>query len=514
MSIGTDPKSLAGRPTEKAELLGQILTPPSIAQMMVRYLMLSRPESSVSILDPAVGPGTFPQAIASSGLLGQDDQLTVYDIDTKMISQTRPILENVKCRKQSFCQDYLVAEIAERYDMVIMNPPYVRQEWLENKKYYQNLFTDLYGVQVPGTSNLYVYFVLKALADLKPGGKLVCIVYDSWLYTRFGRWLDSIIEVNCEQLDIVPVGAQPFHRRLIDASIIIATRSTNEHISNQSKQGADLFKRNTPFTGVEGFKRIVDLFHTKRGLRLKQANFFLTESQNISRLGATPFVKKPAKITGYIVPENHSEAALLIHPDSTPNKRILEELETRLSMARKNPGKNISILTWYAERPDTWYLHRPAPYAPILFNYYLRHRPRHISNPKRYYADNFYGLTPISDIDIKALVALLNSTCVCSEILYRVRNQGSGLAKVQLYEYRETWIPDWTSISNQGLARLKEYGDLLINVPNEAQSVFNQIDEVISSEFTSENLTSQKLQSLYEEARNTSFKQREYICLG
>ena len=46
------PRSLAGRPTTKKDLLGQTLTPDNIAREMANILLKTRPSRNVTILDP------------------------------------------------------------------------------------------------------------------------------------------------------------------------------------------------------------------------------------------------------------------------------------------------------------------------------------------------------------------------------------------------------------------------------------------------------------------------------
>jgi type I restriction-modification system DNA methylase subunit len=188
MTISSDPRSLAGRPKDRARLLGQVLTPPQIAQHMAKVLLGNRPQGPISIVDPAVGPGTFPVALFESGFMQSSDQLTVYDIDETMISTTEAYLRSHLIRFRSFCADFLETRSEIHYDMAVLNPPYVRQEWIDKKEHYRSLFKERYGVDVPGTSNLYVYFLIKMLFELKPGGRSACIIYDSWRYTRFGNW--------------------------------------------------------------------------------------------------------------------------------------------------------------------------------------------------------------------------------------------------------------------------------------------------------------------------------------
>ncbi|MEL7659197.1 MAG: hypothetical protein AAGU75_25175, partial [Bacillota bacterium] len=141
------------------------------------------------------------------------------------------------------------------------------------------------------------------------------------------------------------------------------------------------------------------------------------------------------------VPEEHPEAALLVnHEDNTSKEKLVSVLMSRLHAAQNAPDQNMSVLTWFEDQPENWYIHRKAPYAPLVFNYYLRNRPRHIYNPLRAYSDNFYGLSPLEG-DALAWLAVMNSTSVCAEIMAHSRNQGNGLAKIQLFEYRRILVP-------------------------------------------------------------------------
>jgi len=486
MSLGSDPKSLAGRPETKDGLLGQVLTPDAVAAEMAGLLAKGRKKRAMSILDPAVGPGTFPAALMELGALRRGDRLTLYDIDKEMIEKTESRLERARLNVDLVWSDYLKSS-GGPYELAILNPPYVRQEWIDRKGHYQQLLKKHHGITVPGTSNLYIYFVAKVLAELAPNGRLVCIVYDSWLYTKFGKWLAGLMEANCHEYRTISAGTQPFHGRAIDATIIVAERSGDVFVPEPPNEDSTADRR-SPMSAVKGFRHIDDLFLTKRGLRLKQADFFRTDLEDVKRLGATPFVKKPGRVPGYCVPSEHPEAALLLHPGGSPRKRVRRELDERLEKAMRDPEANVSVLTYYEERPDTWYLHREAPYAPILFNYYLRGRPRHILNPSRAYADNFYGLTPRDGTDGLTLLALMNSTSVCLEILRRSRNQGGGLSKIQLYEYRQAMVPNWNCLGAPAKRKLRRCGERLAGSPRDAVEVIRQIDEILAGELSSRHL--------------------------
>lgn len=483
-----DPKSLARKPRNTPEALGQVFTSPLIACKMVAGLRLGPKDK---LLDPCVGPATFIKALAE---LEEVPQLSVdaFDIDPEMVSYTAGWASG-KVKVSTFQGDYLQIPLDCSYDFAILNPPYVRQEWIELKQQYRSDFKKRYGLSVPGTANLYVYFILKVIADLKPGGRMSCIVYDSWQSTRYGKWLQSMLLNSCEDINIETVPGVPFSGRMIDATIIFATKKT----SVEKKYSLPSL---TPFSsfsqGVSGLSKIDDLFHTKRGLRLKQADFFLSKLDMSDLDGGQPFIKKIGGVHGYSIPDDHPESVLLLSKEQGDD-RTLRELERRLLSAKSNPQDNVSILTWYKERPSVWAQHGAAPWAPILFNYYLRNRPRHVFNPTRIYADNFYGLTPRAGSSY-AWLSALNSTLSAIGILESARNQGSGLAKLQLFEYRDSRVVDLSDWPVRDLERMEALG-ISLSIGGNAIEIIAEIDEIIASVLGDPRLSQSSLAEVFQE---------------
>jgi len=77
------------------------------------------------------------------------------------------------------------------FDVVIGNPPYVRQETLgEFKDYFQKHY-EVYQ----GTADLYAYFIERAISLLKKGGLFSYIVANKWMRANYGeplrRWMKS-----------------------------------------------------------------------------------------------------------------------------------------------------------------------------------------------------------------------------------------------------------------------------------------------------------------------------------
>jgi hypothetical protein len=438
---------------------------------MARELMHGRGRLGIRVLDPCVGPGTFCSALSREGLLRRADTFVGLDIDQQMVSAAMQSAVGLQASTEFHVADFLTTEVGEA-DYVIMNPPYVRQEWLDSKVEYADAVLKIVDAPIPGTANLYAYFIVKAVGDLVPGGRLACVVYDSWQYTRFGRWLRDALSDLCDDIRVESAGQQPFQGHLIDATILYGTKRRGRH-------GTYRWPAQEEGNTKPGFARLEDLFQTRRGLRLKQASFFGCRRDDCEKLGASPFLKKVGAIQGYKVPDDHSEAAILVFgPDTNPVAH--EVLRQRLDAAKHAPEANATILNWYEQRPDAWMYHRPPPWAPLVFNYYLRNRPRHILNATRPFSDNFYGLSPRSDeVDAIPWLAILNSSIVADGVMAHSRNQGNGLSKIQLFEYRRVPVPDATLFSSRRIRGLTVLGNRLVNEPDAADEIVSAIDHLL-----------------------------------
>ncbi|MGL6095694.1 MAG: Eco57I restriction-modification methylase domain-containing protein, partial [Fimbriiglobus sp.] len=87
------------------------------------------------------------------------------------------------------------------FDVVLGNPPYVRQEWIAADK----PFLKQHYKAFDGVADLYVYFYELGLNVLKPGGRLGFIVTNKWMKAGYGEalrtlfgeaaWVESVIDL-------------------------------------------------------------------------------------------------------------------------------------------------------------------------------------------------------------------------------------------------------------------------------------------------------------------------------
>jgi hypothetical protein len=110
------------------------------------------------------------------------------------------------------------------FDVVVANPPYVRQEWLSPiKPYLQSAYQAYHGM-----ADLYVYFYELGLRVLKPGGLLSFIVTNKWMKSGYGEPLRRFFAEHAWIKSVVDFGhaKQIFEDADVFPSIIVARRPT------------------------------------------------------------------------------------------------------------------------------------------------------------------------------------------------------------------------------------------------------------------------------------------------
>jgi hypothetical protein len=106
------------------------------------------------------------------------------------------------------------------FDVVIGNPPYVRQESLKDQKeYYQSRYA-----VYQGTADLYAYFIEKGISLLRPGGVFSYIVANKWMRANYGKPLRKFL-LTKQIEEIVDFGDLPVFRNATTYPCIIRVRN-------------------------------------------------------------------------------------------------------------------------------------------------------------------------------------------------------------------------------------------------------------------------------------------------
>ncbi|MFC3101072.1 Eco57I restriction-modification methylase domain-containing protein [Altererythrobacter lauratis] len=86
--------------------------------------------------------------------------------------------------------DFLLTEFDRRFDFVVGNPPYVRQELIADALMaeYRRRYRTIYD-----RADIYIPFIERSLDLLNPGGVLGFICADRWMKNRYGRPLRELV---------------------------------------------------------------------------------------------------------------------------------------------------------------------------------------------------------------------------------------------------------------------------------------------------------------------------------
>lgn len=418
---------------------------------------LSENKTAKKILDPACGPATFSRALHESG--ETRIELHCYDVDERMTNYTVKKNKEYGFRGSTKLKDYLAdTSLAGSFDIAIMNPPYIRQENIPHdaKKNYHDYLTTTLCDSVDKRANLFALFLLKGLIDLKVGGILCAIVYDAIMSSAYGKKTLALINRHADLLSSTAVQA-PFEKVLVDAQILLYRKRA----SPTPKSGENRPSNKTGYVPLE------TLLQSRRGTALPARKGFLAKNGELYYRKSVPFFIKQGSLNG-----------LIVKPD------------TRAYLAESLINNRNVISTWLQKRAQKIGIHLSRTSIPgvkgyILFNYYIRSNPRHLWNKNNVaVSDNFYVSLTTCGFPAEAAWLLLNSDLYLEKLLEVSRNQGNGLRKLQLYEYKMAQVPDWRNLSEKNIFALEKiakkllandaaHDDVRMHANNAAERMFN-----------------------------------------
>jgi hypothetical protein len=242
-------------PDERAAV-GQFATHPGIAEALCRWAVTPREDRLPRVLDPATGAGVFTLAARerlaalapAADPAALVDRVVGVDADPVPLALTaHRLLDRVGDATPRLYEadffDVVPDAGAEdggtggpaigRFDAVVGNPPYVRQEGVDTDRVRAHL--DAFGPDgetpyrdgdraLSRRSDAYVYFVTHATRFLRPGGRLAVVVPAKWLTTRYGGPFQRFLFDHYRCHGVVGFGARAFDDALVDTVLLLAER--------------------------------------------------------------------------------------------------------------------------------------------------------------------------------------------------------------------------------------------------------------------------------------------------
>ena len=162
----------SGDAREALRVKGQFWTPPWLAKVMAGWVTQDRPEV---LFDPAVGPGTFFAAAREAGFAGE---LQGFELHSNAFADGWKLGLKPDDFRHVRIADFISTSLPEKFPAIVSNPPYIRHHRLtqEQKLELKQLAQNHLGFSLDGRVGLHVFFLLKCLAQLAPGGRLAFLL--------------------------------------------------------------------------------------------------------------------------------------------------------------------------------------------------------------------------------------------------------------------------------------------------------------------------------------------------
>lgn len=178
----------------------------SLASQMKMFRERALPDLSENIKcgNSLIGPDFYEQT--EMNFLDDEEKLriNVFDWHKEFPQVFKPLPNPLRSKSKIPLAGERESKGEVGFDIVIGNPPYVRQELIgEFKNYFENSYKVYHGI-----ADLYSYFIERAVTLLKEGGYFSYIVANKWMRANYGEPLRKWMK-NQNLLEIVDFGDLP-----------------------------------------------------------------------------------------------------------------------------------------------------------------------------------------------------------------------------------------------------------------------------------------------------------------
>lgn len=482
---------------------GQYFTPYPLARLMASWVNHIEPET---VLDPAAGNHVFARSLLE---LGSSAHVVGFEVDP-VIANAFPPPHNTRIVHE----DFLLSSWAEKFDGIIANPPYMKFQLIENREAIRENFLNNHQRVPNWQSNLYVLFLLKALRQLKAGGRMIFLVPHDFLDSKSGELVKSELVLS-SYLEAV-ISLEHFDGEIFPDAL---TSSCLLKISNQSNS-AVLFSHPKSIPELElavtgaGFGYEVvhnelavkekwrpyfmgrkvaksdcclgDFADVKRGIATGANEFFVLSPSEARSLGISDselsnVLSKSVLVKGHEFSEAHMEQLM-----SSDAKCKLFTPQHDLSASARAYVRSGEEAGWHkkylcAARKE-WFRTEVKEPAPIWVSQASRGRIRVVRNrSKALNLTTFHGLWPSEHLGLTAdaLFAVLMSKVGQESLLRSSKRMANGLLKIQPGDLKSTKLPNLLK-PPEVLVELDRLGARLGSVAGDQLQELGEIDYLIS----------------------------------
>jgi len=461
---------------------GSYYTPNYLAEFVVNrvFANFTGRKTTLQILEPSVGDGSFVKAIEKNELLKKSQiKLTAIEKNGDELIKGESIC---KLASSEFIkQDFLKYDTEKRFSIILGNPPYIKKNRLTNSqltKCREIHFAE--NLSEKSVKNLWAAFVVKSNKLLKENGVLAFVLPSELLQVKFTEEIRTFLQANFQRLEIFTFNDLMFECKGQDTIVLFAYKKHSEagvfyskianenHIINEqinlTKNDA-LITSNVKWTHhilsseeIEFVEKIGNTLekvsyycNSKPGIVTAANNYFIVdreteEKYNLSEY-TSPIIQKGLFVNGSVVfdkkdyeelLESNHPAKIIIFKDSDKEnfpEKVKEyiklgedqELQTRYKCKIR---ENWFVIPNIAEKPQGFFFKRCHHYPKILEN-----------SAEVFVTDSAYKIEMKEDFDIKSLIYSFYNSLTLTFAEMEGRYYGGGVLELIPSEFKKLPIP-------------------------------------------------------------------------
>lgn len=459
--------------------LGQVYTKRRVADFMTGLFTI---HSGASVLDPCLGRGVFVRSLLDN----TDYRITGVEIDADSFSKfENPNPGRCLLRQGDFF------DVEDEFDGIIMNPPYVRQEEIDQLAPLgvtkQKLQSACGLMAISTKANLYMYFILRAIMLLREGGELIAIFPNSWTNTPVGRQFREQMLHHGSITRFIDVEGEAFEGSpMVDVCIMKFVKGVRVETYHQMMKiiNDDLLledKANLDASKASGLVMLKSIASIRRGITTGANKIFMNPPL-FTQDHVVNILSSPRDFNGYSTRRSHEDKLLAIMSGDTLNDEETAYLKNSADVIVKEE-KPLTLKSLIDEG-QPWYYITVPPVAQIIFSYIVRNNMKFVLNDgKRNVRDNFYMIS--SRYDSFFLLALLNNYHVYIQLERCGKSYGKGLLKLQKYDIDNIEVPRPDLISLKEKEELSVLAKELVETSNVGK--IDEITQILSPYYGASN---------------------------
>jgi len=518
------------RPLKKKKEIGAFYTPSGVARILSNWAIRS---SEDNILEPSFGGCGFLEAsrdrLLNIGCENMANQIYGCDIDRYAFDQLTSKFGLLNVSNRFLLGDFLQVTpqnfSVQEFDVVLGNPPYISHHNMTiTQKENAHAILNETSYKLSTKASLWAYFVIHAINFVKKGGRMAWVLPGSFLNSKYGNDVHSILVNNFENISSIVLNERIFlsegaeERSIIVlcedkgvkskhgiqihyansisslydcicSNILDATdadcrgKATYRLLSIESRQVLDqLFMRNE-------LCALGDFANIKIGIVTGDNQFFIVNKQvaNMHQLSSSllkPIVSKFRMISGLTLTENDINNGVIsgakcLLVDTT---KMRKNSRTLLAYLDSYPKEKLEMNKTFSKR-KIWHRADDGRIPDAFLSYMQHNGPRLALNKAGTTCTNSVHRVYFKNISkhiqkIAAISCLSTLTQISAEI--EGRSYGSGVLKQEPSEAREIKICLFNHLSIKEVNALYKCIDELLRLGKEEDAKF-EADKAVNA---------------------------------